>query len=623
MFGLQPLLKTTTTGFLMAMSSNSISSRSGGSVVHWFRKGLRLEDNGALCRALSLREEEEGDIYPVYVLDGDCYQLREGSLLRANFLIECLADLDSNLRAKGSRLYVIRGDPTQVLPDLWKQWNISHMTMDAEETLEPYAKKRDSRIYAKAAAHKVKVHAVPTETLFSLKDYVNSVSKADPAKLPSTMTSFQHLLNKLGTIPKPIPAPDNFSPCNYHNSNDDDDDKYLPPTVATQIPWPRDTPKEELDSIWTAQDCQQLNKTNANNPAIVKGGETAALQQLHTTVGSKPAWVKQYNKPMTKPNALHPSTCVISPYLATGCLSPRTVWYEVEKAIALAPASVKATKPPVSLYGQILWREFNHLIARSANLQHPGSWGKMKNNPYCRQIPWDTNPEYLQAWKEARTGYPWIDACMTQLNTQGWIHHLARHAVACFLTRGDLYQSWEKGAKYFESQLLDADYALNNFNWMWLSCSGFFYQYFRCYSPIAFGKKTDPQGLFIRKWLPQLAKLPDKYIYEPWKAPISVQKQAGIKVGSPTSSSSIDQQGKDVSNNIYYYPRPIVDHTTVSKANMGRLKLAYDHHKELLNQQKPKPVKTSNMKKKPTSTATKTKKRTPTKNEVSAKKKKN
>jgi len=107
---------------------------------------------------------------------------------------------------------------------------------------------------------------------------------------------------------------------------------------------------------------------------------------------------------------------------------------------------------------------------------------------------------------------------MVQLRETGFIHHLARHAVACFLTRGDLWQSWEKGAEVFDEWLLDADWALNNGNWMWLSCSCFFYQYFRCYSPVAFPKKWDPKGNYIKKWLPQFKDFPVKYIYEPWKA---------------------------------------------------------------------------------------------------------
>eukprot|EP00953_Heterococcus_sp_UTEX-ZZ885_P023859 13091-Heterococcus_DN1.PRE.1 len=164
----------------------------------------------------------------------------------------------------------------------------------------------------------------------------------------------------------------------------------------------------------------------------------------------------------------------------------------------------------------------------------------MEGNALCKQIPWDNNPEFLAAWKESRTGYPFIDAIMTQLRTEGWIHHLARHAVACFLTRGDLWQSWEAGAKRGNR-------------------SG--QTFHRCYSPVAFGKKTDPTGAYIRKYMPQLRKYPDKYIYEPWTAPLSVQKAANCVIGTD-------------------YPAPIVDHKEVSKENMARMKEAYAANKD-------------------------------------------
>jgi cryptochrome len=228
------------------------------------------------------------------------------------------------------------------------------------------------------------------------------------------------------------------------------------------------------------------------------------------------------------------------------------VWYGITDATRRSNTT-KPSQPPVSLHGQLLWRDFNNLMAHTAG----ENWGKMDGNKYCRAIPWGQDEKLLEAWKNGRTGYPWIDACMMQLKHEGWIHHLGRHAVACFLTRGDLWQSWEQGALHFESNLLDADYALNGFNWLWLSCSGFFYQYFRCYSPVAFQKKNDPSGLYIRKYLPELAKLPDKYIYEPWKAPAAIQKTAGIQIG-------VD------------YPKPIVDHGLVSKENMGKMAEAYN-----------------------------------------------
>lgn len=150
----------------------------------------------------------------------------------------------------------------------------------------------------------------------------------------------------------------------------------------------------------------------------------------------------------------------------------------------------------------------------------------MEGNPICVQIPWDHNPEALAKWAEGRTGFPWIDAIMTQLRQEGWIHHLARHAVACFLTRGDLWVSWESGMKVnkmvqlplysflffffslliplfsffqvFEELLLDADWSVNAGSWMWLSCSAFFQQFFHCYCPVGFGRRTDPSGDYIR-----------------------------------------------------------------------------------------------------------------------------
>ncbi|XP_062995401.1 cryptochrome-2-like isoform X3 [Elgaria multicarinata webbii] len=158
--------------------------------------------------------------------------------------------------------------------------------------------------------------------------------------------------------------------------------------------------------------------------------------------------------------------------------------------------------------------------------------------------------------RTGRTGYPFIDAIMTQLRTEGWIHHLARHAVACFLTRGDLWISWEEGQKVFEELLLDADWSLNAGNWQWLSASAFFHQFFRVYSPVAFGKKTDKNGEYIKKYLPFLQKFPSDYIYEPWKAPRSMQERAGCIIG------------KD-------YPKPIVVHEEARKRNLERMKAAY------------------------------------------------
>jgi len=461
--------------------------------------------------------------------------------------VESLRDLDTSLRKLGSRLYVLEGDPVQVLPQHWKEWNISHIYFEEDETGEPYALQRDDAIRKAAKEQDIPVHACCSETLYPLKAYV---SKAG-SKLPNTMGSFQKVFAKMPPLQKPKPAPTakDFPP--QQEEQDEYSTQFLVPTKLTDLPWPRSVPKEELDCLWGPNDCQNLTP-------IVRGGETEALAQLQRKMRNA-SWVASFEKPKTsctEPN--NPSTTVLSPYMSLGCLSPRTFWYAIDEAIRRT--NTKQSKPPVSLHGQLLWRDFNNLMAHSANKAHPASWCRMKDNMYCREIPWDDNTYRLDAWKNGQTGYPYIDACMMQLKTEGWIHHLGRHAVACFLTRGDLWQSWERGAEHFESHLLDADYGLNGFNWLWLSCSGFFYQYFRCYSPVAFQKKNDPSGTYIRKFLPVLAKLPNTYIYEPWKAPAAVLKTAGIKLG-------VD------------YPRPIVDHSVVSKENMSKMADAYAKHK--------------------------------------------
>jgi len=258
--------------------------------------------------------------------------------------------------------------------------------------------------------------------------------------------------------------------------------------------------------------------------------------------------VADFEKPNTAPSSLEPSTTVSSPYLKFGCLSARLFYARLNEVLSRHP---KHSKPPVSLLGQLMWREFYYTAAASEP-----NFDRMFGNSFCLQIPWQENDAYLEAWTYGRTGYPFIDAIMRQLRQEGWIHHLARHAVACFLTRGDLWISWEEGQKVFEELLLDQDWALNAGNWMWLSASAFFYQYFRVYSPVAFGKKTDPTGAYIRKYVPELAEYPAGIIYEPWKASVAVQREYGCVIG------------KD-------YPERIVIHETIHKENLQKMNAAY------------------------------------------------
>ncbi|XP_069077855.1 cryptochrome-2 isoform X3 [Pleurodeles waltl] len=288
-------------------------------------------------------------------------------------------------------------------------------------------------------------------------------------------------------------------------------------------------------------------QTDGLGAAVWQGGETEALSRLDKHLERK-AWVANYERPRMNANSLLASPTGLSPYLRFGCLSCRLFYYRLRD---LYKKVKRNSMPPLSLYGQLLWREFFYTAATS----NP-KFDRMEGNPICIQIPWDRNPEALAKWAEGKTGFPWIDAIMTQLRQEGWIHHLARHAVACFLTRGDLWNSWENGVRVFDELLLDADFSVNAGSWMWLSCSAFFQQFFHCYCPVGFGRRTDPSGDYIRRYLPKLKAYPARYIYEPWNAPESVQKAAKCIIG-------VD------------YPKPIVNHAEASRLNIERMKQIY------------------------------------------------
>eukprot|EP00978_Attheya_sp_CCMP212_P033826 scaffold138559_cov48-Attheya_sp.AAC.2 len=445
---------------------------------------------------------------------------------------------------KEQQLVVIQGKPEEVLPQVVCDLQATDLYYEREPAAP--TRERDgivleairTRLEKGGNLQTCSIHGYDTHTLFPMEHYL---ARCKGGVAPSIYGSFTKVFHQMGPVPKELDVVTNIPPM---------------PTgslAALQKSFP-DTPEFKVPSLTSlGYDEAELENRGKGGIAFI-GGEDAGIALLDQMM-KRTTWVSTFEKPKTKPNSLTVDTTGLSPYVKHGLVSPRRFYHELSKVYAKFPAS-KVSQPPVSLHGQLMWRDYNNLMGYTTP-----KFDKMLGNPVARQIPWDDDPVMLDAWVNARTGYPFIDAIMTQLKETGFIHHLARHAVACFLTRGDLWQSWEDGAAVFEERLIDADWSLNNFNWQWLSCTAHFYQYFRCYSPVAFGKKTDPNGDYIRKWLPKFRNFPTKYIYEPWTAPIAVQKSAGLIIG------------KD-------YPQPIVDHKTISKSNMNRMKQAYDAAKE-------------------------------------------
>lgn len=315
-----------------------------------------------------------------------------------------------------------------------------------------------------------------------------------------------------------------------------------------------------------------------------RGGETKALAALSKIIENE-KYTATFEKPKTAPTAFDPqSTTLLSPHLHFGSLSCREFYWRVSDTIENFKGAPSA--PPTNLIGQLLFRDMYF----GAQAKLGAKFSQTVGNQQVRFIPWHLRSvvdektglatgkyavdsteaeEWFERWKTARTGFPWIDAIMRQLKQEGWIHHLARHAVACFLTRGGCYIDWERGAEVFEEWLLDHEVACNAGNWQWLSCTAFFAQFYRCYSPISFPQKTDKNGDFVRRYVPELKDFPAKYIYEPWKAPIADQKKAGCR---------IQGDGTQEIDGMRTYPKPMFDFSERRQICIDGMKNAYDIH---------------------------------------------
>ncbi|XP_052144193.1 (6-4)DNA photolyase isoform X2 [Oryza glaberrima] len=484
----------------------------------WFRKGLRVHDNPALDAAR--RGGAAARLYPVFVLDPrylrpDQAAPSPGSaragVARVRFLLESLSDLDARLRRLGSRLLLLRarddGDVACTVCAALKDWNIGKLCFESDT--EPYALARDKKVMDFAAASGIDVFSPVSHTLFDPAEIIEK----NGGRPPMTYQSFVAIA---GEPPEPIM----------------EEYSELPPVGDTGeyelLPVPR---VEELG----------YGDISQEDLSPFRGGETEALKRMRESLHDK-EWVAKFEKPKGDPSAfLKPATTVLSPYLKFGCLSSRYFYHCIQDVYR---STKKHTNPPVSLTGQLLWRDFFYTVAFGTP-----NFDQMKGNKICKQIPWTENEELFPAWRDGRTGYPWIDAIMIQ-----FIH-------------------WEKGRDVFERLLIDSDWAINNGNWMWLSCSSFFYQYHRIYSPTSFGKKYDPNGNYIRHFIPVLKDMPKEYIYEPWTAPLSIQKKANCIIG------------KD-------YPKPVVDHAIASKECKKMMGEAYASNR--LDDDKPDKGKSSN-----------------------------
>lgn len=486
------------------LSSIVPSQPSPQTTVHWFRiDALRLHDNPAFLEAVTAGTQFKA----VFIIDpwfNANYNQGGPSANVWRFLIEALNDLDSRLQKKpySTRLNVLYGQPTIIFPALFKKWSVTKLTFQSSQ-VSYESVKHDEIIKLLGAQDNVQVSTHFSHTLYNPQNLI----ALNNGQVPSTYKDFRRLLPVIGRPADPVPEPNPMSI--FIHSGDSEHTE----VIEGKIPTLQELGFGPKESLYT-------------NSWV--GGETEALSRLSSFCARRAmASEDPVNWLMSKDT--------LSPYLRFGCLSVRLLFSQLRQ---FASTSARGQDLFEQLTKNLLLREFAFL----AGFSNP-NFDVMEGNSVCIQLPWDKAPDYLEAWRNGKTGYPWIDAAIRQVRQEGWAHFLARQSIAVFLTRGYLWVSWVHGKEFFQEFMLDFELPVSSTCWMQSSCSGFFCNQVESYDPCLVGKQMDLEGHYIKTYVPELKDFPSEYIHQPWTAPLYVQKQAGCIIG-------VD------------YPKPVVESCT-------------------------------------------------------------
>lgn len=469
----------------------------------WFRQDLRLHDNPALAAA----RERGGAVIPVYILDDAAEgEWAPGGASRW-WLHHSLQRLDEALRERGSRLVLARGESGAVLRGLLKQTGATALHWNRR--YEPAVIERDKTLKADLTAAGVEVKSFNAALLFE----------------PHTIR------NKSG---QPFQV---FTPFWKHCQT-------LPVDAPTRLPagalpapakWPASLDLAELG-------LRPKIKWDVGLAEAWVPGEQAALQRLKGFVGgAMTAYADERNSPGVD------GTSALSPYLHFGEIGPRQIWAAV-RALSKDSGVFPASRGAQVFLSEVGWREFAHHL-----LFHFPHTPTQPLRADFLKFPWADDPggTKLRAWQRGRTGYPIVDAGMRQLWHTGWMHNRVRMVVASFLVK-HLRLPWQLGAAWFWDTLVDADLAQNTLGWQWSAgCGADAAPYFRIFAPVTQGERFDADGTYVRRWVPEIAKLPDKFIHAPWTAPDNIREYAGIDG---------------------HYSDPIVDHATARAEALAAFK---------------------------------------------------
>ncbi len=463
--------------------------------IVWLRRDLRLDDNPALIEALKLC-----DVIPVYIHDPESEGAWQPGAAGQWWLHQSLEKFSQDLAAKGSQLIFRKGDSLSELKKIIRETNAKGVFWNRRYESEII--ERDKKI--KEALKKSGMDVQSFNANLLNEPWTVQTGGGTPFKV------FTPFWKKCLNSPEPV----------------------LPLAAPKQIPAPAEWPKScKLSDL----QLMPAIKWYAGMKEDWQPGEAGAHAELKNFLDENGI---RYLDGRDTPSIR--ATSRMSPYLHFGEISPRRIWHAVQKKSAQRKES-GWIRQAEGFIRQIYWREFAyHLLYHfPQTTDHP-------LRKHFERFEWKKDAKLLKAWQKGNTGYPIVDAGMRELWHTGWMHNRVRMITASFLVK-DLLIHWLEGARWFWDTLVDADLANNTLGWQWVAgCGADAAPYFRIFNPFTQGEKFDGEGLYVRRWCPELAQLPNKWIHRPWEAPPEILSAAGVDLGKT-------------------YPKPLVNHADARK----------------------------------------------------------
>ncbi|MGC3970726.1 MAG: deoxyribodipyrimidine photo-lyase [Pirellulales bacterium] len=475
--------------------------------IVWFRLDLRIADNPALLHAA----ERGGPVVPLFIWSPD----EEGDWQPGGaarwWLHHSLTELGERLVQLGSPLVLRHGTSLEVLRSVVRAVGANAVYFNRR--YEPALVERDHDVKAALVSDGLQVQSFNSALLREPWTIATKQSKPYQVFTPFYKACIA------AADQQPEREQDTF----------DAPRKLRPPAKS---------PKSDALKSW-----ELLPKLDWADefPEHARPGEVHALKRLHDFVRRG---LIDYDAERDRPD--HPGVSGLSPHLHFGEIGPRQIREALQVYAHRGDARHK--KAAAGFLRQIYWREFAHHL-----LHHFPHTPQQPLREKFAKFPWHKNAKHLRAWQQGQTGYPIVDAGMRQLWRTGWMHNRVRMIVGSFLVK-DLLLAWQSGAAWFWDTLVDADLANNTLGWQWIGgCGADAAPYFRVFNPTSQGEKFDPAGDYVRRFVPELSKLPAKWIHRPAEAPAEVLAAAGIELGET-------------------YPRPIVDHAEAREAALAALR---------------------------------------------------